>query len=365
MRRSGGLNSNALNDKKLWYNTMFVIIFLVFIFPVYPSLASFVYNSSSYDFYRWYIDESSIIEAYYWWDLEDGAGSYWIPIIESEDSFLSVNTILNDKRDLTWTNEIISYEIKPWDSFSSLSSGFNISINSILWANDFDSNHTLRPWELVKIPPTSWVLHQVVRWDTISSLAKKYDIWESKIREQNWVKEWGIIRIGQTLVIPWAIKKVTTPSYTNPTKTPTNIASNNKWNTGGWYSFAASANSQITNEKWSYKLARRKPQHSFAWWNCTRYVSQYKNVNWWWNANQWIKNASARWHSTWKSPSVWAIIQFAWTWYNPRYGHVWIVMEVWTDYLVVSDMNYRRLNEITYRKVPISDRSIVGYIYVD
>ena len=341
---------------------MFVVLFVVFIFPVYPSLAWFVYSSSNYDFYRWYIDESSIIEAYYWWDLQDGAWSYWIPIIESEDSFLSVNTVLNDRRDLTWSNEIISYEVKPWESFSSIAYNFNISVNSILWANDFSSNHTLRPWEVIIVPPVTWVIHQVVKWDTISSIAKKYDIWESKIRAQNSLEENSIIRIWQMLVVPWAEKKVSSPSYVSPTKAA------NTWNSsssGGGYSFAASANSTITTDKWSYKLVRRKPQHSFAWWNCTRYVSQYKNVNWWWNANQWMKNAAAKGHSTWYNPRVWAIIQFAGTWYNPRYWHVWIVMEVSWDTLIVSDMNYRRLNEITYRKVPINDRSIVWYIYVD
>jgi hypothetical protein len=40
-------------------------------------------------------------------------------------------------------------------------------------------------------------------------------------------------------------------------------------------------------------------------------------------------------------------------------------MEVYSDHIIVSDMNYRRINEVTYRKVPINDRSIDGYIYVD
>jgi hypothetical protein len=35
------------------------------------------------------------------------------------------------------------------------------------------------------------------------------------------------------------------------------------------------------------------------------------------------------------------------------------------DTLIVKDMNYRRINEVTTRKVSKSDRSIKGYIYVD
>lgn len=364
VRKSWSLNSNALTDKKLSTGFLFVVFFLVIIFPIYPSIASFVYSNSSYDFYRWYIDESSIIEAYYSEDMWDWSTTS-LPIIESEDSFLSVNTILNDKRDNSWkSNEIISYEVKPWESFSSIAYNFNVSVNSILWANDFSSSHVLRPWEVIVVPPVSWVLHRVVSGDNISSLAKKYDIWESKIREQNLLAGGDIIKIGQILVIPWAVKQVTpTKSYTTPTKATNTTGT--KTNNSSWYNFANYANSEMTTEKWSYRLVRRKPQHSFAWWNCTWYVAQYKNVNWWGNANQWLKNAAAKWHSTWDVPRIWAIVQFSGTWYNPRYGHVWVVMEVYSTHLIVSDMNYRRINEVTYRRVPINDRSIDWYIYVD
>ncbi|MDR2411668.1 MAG: LysM peptidoglycan-binding domain-containing protein [Candidatus Peribacteria bacterium] len=39
---------------------------------------------------------------------------------------------------------------------------FNISIETILRANNFDRNHILRPGEIIKIPPVSGVLHYVV-----------------------------------------------------------------------------------------------------------------------------------------------------------------------------------------------------------
>lgn len=366
VRQNDWIKTNSLNEKRYSNTIYIVLIFVTFVFPLYPSLASFVYNNTNYDFYRWNIDESSIIESYYGWDIQEWEAWYWLPIIESEDSFLSVNTILNDNRDLAWTNEILSYEIKPWDSFSSISYDFWISTSSILWANNFEKNHVLRPWEIIKVPPVSWLIHTVASWDTISSIAKKYEIDESKIKSQNLLSDSDTIKIWDNLVIPWAIKKVVVPVYVKPT-TPTKAVANIKWNTKatGWYSFAWQANSQIVSSQWSYSLVRRAPKHTFYWWNCTWYVAQYKNVSWWWNANQWISNAKAAGVSTWSSPRLWAIVQFTWTWYNPRYGHVWIVMEVKWDHIIVSDMNYRRLNEITYRKVPINDRSIDWYIYVE
>lgn len=362
---NGFWNSILIDNKSLSNSHLYIVLFfIVFIFPFYPTLASFVYDNSTYDFYRWDIDESSILESYYWWDLDDTSWEWW-PIFETTDSFISVNTILNDDRNVEWTNEIISYEIKPWDSFSVLSNNFNVTINSILWANNFDKNHTLRPWEIVKIPPVSWIIHKVVSWDTIWALAQKYDIEESAIRDQNWLSEADSIKIWANLVLPWAEKIIPKPVYVAPTKAVTSTSTSTSNSSSWWYSFANQANSQMSSNQGSYKLVRRQPQHTFYWWNCTRYVAQYKNVNWWWNANQWLANARAKWHATWTTPTLWAIVQFNGRGYNPRYGHVWIVMEVKSDHIIVSDMNYRKLNEVTYRKVPINDRSIEWYIYVN
>lgn len=335
--------------KKTDYHYNLVLFLVLLVIPVYPTLASFMYNSSRYDFYRWDIDESSIIESYFSWD--DQVDEINSPILESTDSFISVNTILDDERDLDWTNEIVNYEVKPWESFYSISYKFKVSTNSIYWANDFSKNHTLQPWEVIKVPPVTWLIHQVKSWDTISSIAKKYDIEESKIKEQNKLDDDGKLVAWEVLVIPWAIK-VTPKSVYVPPKTTVNK---------GTYT----STSQIVSQKWQYKLVRRKPLHTFYWWNCTRYVAQYKNVNWWGNANRWIVNAKAAWNLTWTTPKLWAIVQLTGRWYNPKYGHVWIVMDIiWND-IIVSDMNYRRLNEVTYRKIAINDRSIDWYIYVD
>ena len=329
-----------------------VVFLVVLIMPIYPTLASVLYNTSRYDFYRWNIDESSIIESYFWWEEETSEFSN--PIVESTDSFISVNTILDDERDLIWINEIVEYEVNPWESFYSISYKFGVSTNSIYWANDFSKTHTLQPGEVIKVPPVTWLIHQVKSGDTVSSISKKYDIEEKEIKEQNAIEEWSKLITWEVLVIPWAIKKVPKPVYRKPVVTSKPA-----------YNFSWKATSEYVWKTGRYKLVRRKPQHTFYWWNCTRYVWQYKNVNWWWNANRWIANAKAKWHSTWSDPSLWAIVQLTWRWYNPRYWHVAIVMDITSTHIIVSDMNYRRINEVTYRKIPRNDRSIDWYIYVD
>ncbi len=328
------------------YDFKLVLFCILFITPVYPTLASFMYNTSRYDFYRWNIDESSIIESYYWW--EDNLSEINSPILESTDSFISVNTILNDERDLAGTNEIVDYEVKPGDSFSVIAYRFRVSTNSILWANDFSKKHVLHPWEVIKIPPVTWLIHQVKSWDTISSISKKYDTAEEKIKEQNWLSDWEKLIIWDVLTIPWAIKKIPKPVYRKKT-----------------YSYTKKAwKSQYVKKTWSYKLTWRKP-YSWAAWNCTWYVASYADVNWRWNANQWIKNARSAGRTISKTPKVWSIVQLTGRWYNRRYWHVALVMEVTATDIIVSDMNYRKLYEVTYRKLKRTDRAIDWYIYLD
>lgn len=349
------------DTKKIMNNYHFNIVFFVVVvlFPIYPTLASFIHGNSQYEFYRWDIDEWSILESYYSNDSADDNVSTWdTPLVESNDSYISINTILDDTRDLTGTNEIVDYEVESWDSFGAIAIKFEVSTRSIYESNGFTSRHVLQPGDMIKIPPVSWLIHEVAKWDTVSTIAKKYKIKEEDILNQNLLSSQDNLKTGDVLVLPGAKKIIPKPVYKPKPKTIT------KYNGAGWYGFAAQANSKYTDNKWKYQLKWRKP-FSWAWWNCTYYVASYKNVNWRWNANQWLRNASAKWHVTGSNPTLWAIVALDGRGYNRRYGHVAIVMEVLPSHIIVSDMNYRRLNEVTYRKIPRNDRAIQWYIYVD
>lgn len=344
-------------------NYNIVLFFVVFLFPVYPLFSSFFYDSTVYDFYRWDIDESSIIDSY---SSDDSEPSVSI----TSDEFLSINTLLSEERDLEWYNEVIDYEVQPWESVSSIAYKFWVSNNSILWANNFDTNKVIHPWDKIKIPPVSWLIHKVKSWDTISSLAKKYWVDEAKILSQNSLVKDEKLSEWLVLIMPWAVKKIEVPKYVakaNPpkkSKTVVKAPATSNW-AQWWYAFVDWWNSEFVETDWVYELVKRTPQWTFYWWNCTRYVAQYKNVNWSWNAKDWLRNAKSKWHSTWSEAWVWAIVVFNWKWYNPRYWHVWIVIDVTDDSIIVRDMNYRRLNEVTVRKVPKTDGAIRWYIYVD
>jgi len=356
-RHSRIFKENILNKsgKKLhkghWYNI--VILIFLFVIPIYPAFAWLVYTNTEYDFYRGDIDESSIIDSY---SINNNSEDSLI--LESKDSFLSVNTLDDNWRDLSWTNEIINYEVQSWDSVWSIANKFEVSTNSIFWANWFSSNHMIHPWDKIKVPPVSWLVHYVQKWENIDSIAKKYWIDKKSILEQNLIQNNKNLVAWEVLVIPWAIKKSEPKSIIdNRIQYKNNLTknSNKKFN-----------NKNLTPSKnWEYNLTWRAPKWKFYWWNCTWYVAQYKNVDWSWNAKNWLANAKAKWHKTSSEPSAWAIIVFSWRWYNPTYWHVWIVTSVNWNNLIISDMNYRRLWEVTSRKISKNDSAIRWYIIVN
>ncbi len=352
---------------RFWINSLFFIV--VFLFPIYPLFSVFIYWENVYNFYKPNIDENSILDSYTETDLWE---DYTLSL--SPDSFISIsdltdwsvvstpkeNTIISKKEEKK--NEIITYKVKSWDTLSKIALAHNVSSNSILWANNLTEKYILKPWEKIKIPPVSWVIYQVKSWDTISSISLRYNIERKKILLQNGIKNAWSLSIGQVLVLPWATQ-VTKKEDKKVVKN--NTANNKNTSKNTWYNFSKEAKSTFTDEWWTYDLVKRKAKWRFAPWNCTWFVAQYKNVTWSWNARNWLSNARSNWIATWNEPSLWAIVVFNWRGYNPYYWHVWIVVWISWNNLIVKDMNYRRLYEVTTRKVPMNDSAIKWYIYVD
>ena len=349
---------SGFSQKKSYHGYNIVLIAIVFLMPIYPVFSSFIHNNTAAEFNRdGVIDEDSIITSFYKsWD------SVWESdfVVESKDSFLSINTTLEWARNSFWS-DIVEYEVKTWETVALISEKFKVSKETIYWANDLELDSKVKPWDKLKVPPVSGVVYTVASGDTISSIAQKYKIEESKILAQNLMNPSDTLSKWKTLIVPGAVKPKPKPVYVAPTYAKSTSTSSSGWG----YSFAAAAQSQYVNTAWRYKLTPKPKYHTFYWGNCTWYVAKYKSVNWWGNANAWLRNARAKGHPTGNTPTLWSIVVFNWRGYNPRYGHVAIVMDIKSDHLIVSDMNYRRLGEVTTRKIPKNDRAIMWYIYVE
>lgn len=104
----------------------------------------------------------------------------------------------NKERDKT----IIEYIVEKGDTISSLAEKFNISIDTILWANGLKKNSTLKLGQKLIIPPVSGIIHYVKEKDTISEIAEKYQAKVEDIISFNELSLEGNIFIGDILVIP-------------------------------------------------------------------------------------------------------------------------------------------------------------------
>jgi LysM repeat protein len=117
--------------------------------------------------------------------------------------------------------EIMRYTVKTGDTLAKISDTYNVSIDAIRWANDITLD-TLKVGTIIKVPPTSGVIHIVKKGDTLGGIAAKYDIAARDIASFNQLSDRDSLRIGKELMIPGAQKNapIATLLKTTPVVNP-------------------------------------------------------------------------------------------------------------------------------------------------
>lgn len=110
------------------------------------------------------------------------------------------------------TDTIITYEVQPGDTVSEIASRFGITMNTVLWVNDFENANMVRPGMKLKILPVSGLLYKVANGDTIGSIAKKNNIGQDIIIYQNNLDPNSALAKGSELILPGAEKKLARPN---------------------------------------------------------------------------------------------------------------------------------------------------------
>lgn len=103
-------------------------------------------------------------------------------------------------------SEMRNYVIKEGDTLSSLSEKFDVSMDSIKWANESVDFKKLKVGLSVKIPPVTGIVYKVMPGDTIYSIARKFETSEQAIVDWPFNTfsddEKFTLVAGQTLVVP-------------------------------------------------------------------------------------------------------------------------------------------------------------------
>lgn len=103
------------------------------------------------------------------------------------------------------------YVVREGDTLSQIADMFEVSVNTIKWANDISG--PIRPGQMLTILPTSGIRYTVKKGDTLASVAKQYKGDADEIAQFNGLS--GPLAVGDTLIIPNG-QEVFTPA---PTKT--------------------------------------------------------------------------------------------------------------------------------------------------
>lgn len=130
------------------------------------------------------------------------------------------------------TPVITTYKVKSGDTLSGIAEKFNISVNTIRWANDLtEKTSKITIGDELVILPVSGVEYVVQKGDTLSGIAAKFDANQDDILKYNDI-EASKIKVGTELIIPGAepvtpkapAKKVVTTPKVAPTKTSEKVA---------------------------------------------------------------------------------------------------------------------------------------------
>lgn len=122
------------------------------------------------------------------------------------------------------TNQQISvYTVRPSDTLSSIASMFDVSVNTIVGANDIKGG-VIHPGQTLIILPITGIQHTVLKGETLSSLAKKYNSDAHGIAVYNGLADGQALAVGDTLLIPngEVVAPVSKPS-TKPSSNSTKI----------------------------------------------------------------------------------------------------------------------------------------------
>lgn len=215
------------------------------------------------------------------------------------------------------SRNILTYTVKEGDTLSSLAVKFNITSDTIKWANNITDENTIKPDVKLIILPVSGVLYTGTGNDDLGELAVRYQANAGIIDSFNALDGKSPIG-GQQIIIPDGVI---------PVATPTVAATTNRTTT-------TSASGSTTAFSVSGLTGAGSIGNSYAYGYCTWYVASRRAVpSNWGNAYTWLSAARGTGYGTGTTPRPGAI---AWE----RGNHVAYVESVNGNTVTVSEMNY-------------------------
>ncbi len=98
--------------------------------------------------------------------------------------------------------QVSVYVVRKGDSLSQIADMYEVTVDTILSANDMKKGDTIKEGDILLILPFSGVEHTVVKGDTIDGIAKKYKVPVEEILLSNDIDAETKLVLGDKLMIP-------------------------------------------------------------------------------------------------------------------------------------------------------------------
>ncbi len=98
--------------------------------------------------------------------------------------------------------EIRVHVVRENETLSEIAAMFDVTTNTIMWANDITKASQIRPGDTLVILPIAGVRHVVKSGDTVASIAKKYSGNVDEILSYNQLASASDISAGDTIIVP-------------------------------------------------------------------------------------------------------------------------------------------------------------------
>ena len=126
------------------------------------------------------------------------------------------------------SGQISKYVVRPGDSISGIAKMYNVSVNTIMWSNNLSKGSSIKEGQVLTILPISGIPYTVRKGDTLPSIAKASSGDVNEIAQYNGLDSAAPLPVGTQLIIPNG--EIATPVVVATvhvsTKSGTKLASN-------------------------------------------------------------------------------------------------------------------------------------------
>lgn len=112
------------------------------------------------------------------------------------------------------SDQIVLYIVREGDTLSAIADMFEVSSNTLRWANNLSPKSTIQPGDSLIILPMDGLRHTVSAGDTLASIARTYDADADEILIFNGLEEGAVLEKGSTITIPGG--EMPTPKVQKP-----------------------------------------------------------------------------------------------------------------------------------------------------